>query len=258
MGCNLKFSINGILGTSIKAKGMRIHATLLIAVFLSIACKREMDEPVYETSPDASSTNNKSGLSFLALGDSYTIGHNVLESERWPVILANDLQNKNLKVQKPEIVAKTGWTTSNLLAALLNFKPTHTYDMVSLLIGVNNQYQGLPIEQFREEFHLLLLKSIAFADGKPSKVFVLSIPDWGVSKYGASFDPKQIGTEIDSFNLVAMEECAKEKVLFVNVTTISRYALNDPSMIASDGLHFSGKMYQLWVDSLIPQIKGKF
>jgi len=237
---------------------MRISAILFVSVFLSLACKQQMEQSAYETNSVTSPADNEAGLTYLALGDSYTIGQSVSESERWPIILAKDLSKQNVKLRTPEIIAKTGWTTSDLLATLSNFKPAHTYDLVSLLIGVNNQYQGHSLGDFREEFRLLLLKSIAYAGGKPSKVFVVSIPDWGVTKFGASFGPKQIAVEIDQFNQVAMEECAKEKVLFFNITTITRSGFNEPSLIAFDGPHFSGKMYQLWVDSFISQIRAKF
>ncbi len=238
---------------------MRICFILFLSIFFSFACKKTTDivtEVDNGTPPVTTNTGSGTEFSYLALGDSYTIGQSVSEAERWPVILAKDLNAQKIKVAKPEIIATTGWTTTDLLFSLANKKPGKTYDMVSLLIGVNNQYQGQPAEGFRQPFRQLLLKSIELAGGKASRVFVLSIPDWGVSRYGASFDRKQIAIEIDQFNAVAKAECAKEKVRFIDITEISRIALNNPSMIASDGLHFSGEMHQLWVDTVIPQIKG--
>ncbi len=129
--------------------------------------------------------------------------------------------------------------------------------MVSLLIGVNNQFQGQSIETYKKEFNQLLVKSIALAGGSKEKVFVVSIPDWGASDYAAYYDRGQIAREIDQFNAVARAECEKEKVLFINITEISRKALGDPSMLANDGLHFSGKMHQLWVDAILLQIRGQ-
>jgi lysophospholipase L1-like esterase len=199
--------------------------------------------------------DNTPGLKYLALGDSYTIGESVSIAERWPVILAKDLSNAGKPVKNPDIIALTGWTTRDLLDALDNHKPSSQYDMVSLLIGVNNQYRGRDIEEYRKEFRELLLKSISYATGDASKVFVLSIPDWGVTPYGTS-NREKIGAEINSFNKVAKEECDREKVVFINITDISRKALNDPAMLASDKLHFSGKMHQLWVNEALPKVKS--
>lgn len=195
------------------------------------------------------------GLKYLALGDSYTIGESVTIEERWPVILAKDLKNAGKPVKNPDIIALTGWTTRDLLNSLENYKPSTQYDMVSLLIGVNNQYQGRAIEEYRTQFRELLLKSISYAHGKASKVFVLSIPDWGVTPYGNG-NREKIAAAIDHFNAVAKEECEKEKVLFIDITNISRKALNDPTMLAVDKLHFSGKMHQLWVNEALPKVKS--
>lgn len=202
-----------------------------------------------------SNNDDTPGLKYLALGDSYTIGESVTIAERWPVILAKDLTNAGKSVKNPEIIALTGWTTRDLLNALENHKPSNQYDVVSLLIGVNNQYRGRDIEEYRKEFRELLLKSIGYASGAASKVFVLSIPDWGVTPYGAG-NREKIGAEIDNFNKVAKEECDREKVVFINITDISRKALNDPAMLADDKLHYSGKMHQLWVNEALPKVKS--
>jgi lysophospholipase L1-like esterase len=239
---------------------MKIYFLIFFSMVVSFACSTGGDAVDSENSTGSDSPivpENKTGLSYLALGDSYTIGQSVTEAERFPVILANDLSSQNIKVLKPDIIAVTGWTTGDLLNSLATYKPNKVYDMVSLLIGVNNQYQGQSQDTYRKEFRQLLLKSTELAGGKKAKVFVLSIPDWGASKYGASYNRKQISLEIDQFNAIASEECAKESILFINITDISRRALDDPSLLASDGLHFSGKMHQLWVDSLISQIKRK-
>lgn len=123
------------------------------------------------------------------------------------------------------------------------------------MIGVNNQYQGLSTEQYQKEFSELLKKSITYAGGNPGKVFVLSIPDWSVTPTAAPSNRQKIAEEIDRFNNVARKECASQKVYFIDITPISRQALNDPTMIANDNLHFSGKMHQLWVNKVSPIVK---
>ena len=205
---------------------------------------------------------NESGKTqYLALGDSYTIGQSVSVDERWPAILTAELKSNGKSVAAPQIIARTGWTTRNLLDALEQAPPAETpsgtFDVVSLLIGVNNQYQGRSLEEYRIEFRQLLTKSIGYAGGEAEKVFVLSIPDWGVTAFGEG-NRDHIAAEIDRFNAVAKEECEKQKVLFIDITGISRTALGDPTMLASDQLHFSGKMYKLWVNEVLPQVRRLF
>lgn len=196
------------------------------------------------------------GAKMLALGDSYTIGQSVTEAERWPVLLVKSLKENGIQFRSPDIIATTGWTTRDLIFSVDNAKPATDYDLVSLMIGVNNQFQGKSIDEYRTEFRILLTKSIALASGKVDHVFVLSIPDWGTTPYGES-DRANITKEIDAFNLVAKEECDKLKVIFIDITPISRQALKDPTLLARDNLHYSGKMHQLWVDKVVPLIKSR-
>ncbi|KQS27145.1 lysophospholipase [Dyadobacter sp. Leaf189] len=203
------------------------------------------------------SAADKTGMRYLALGDSYTIGESVDESERWPVLFAKAMRTAGKPVQAPYIVAQTGWTTGDLLLGLQNYNPTEKYDLVSLLIGVNNQYQGRSLEEYRQQFRTLLLRSIDYANGDTGNVFVLLTPDWGVTRYGEG-RRDEIAREIDEFNAVAKEECDKEQVLFIDITPLSRRALQDPTMIARDQLHFSGKMYQMWVDEVLKNVKSRF
>jgi lysophospholipase L1-like esterase len=193
-------------------------------------------------------------LSYLALGDSYTIGECVEESERWSVQLARKLTASGKSVSKPKIIAQTGWTTDELKAAIVSENITQKFDLVSLLIGVNNQYRGRSLEQFRTEFVDLLEMSIQFADGKTSQVFVVSIPDWGVTAFGGNGSKPEISTQIDLFNNVVKEESDKKNIAFVDITPISRQALIDSSLIASDGLHPSGKMYELWAGKIANEL----
>ena len=232
-------------------KSMKIHLVLLIFISSCIACMKD-GEKVINSSPET-----KNGLTYLALGDSYTIGQSVSEAERWPVLFSKTMSESGLKLAEPDIIAKTGWTTANLLSNVSSVNAEKPYDLVSLLIGVNNQYQGLGLEQYRSEFARLLQKSISFAGGKSNRVFVLSIPDWGSTPAGSS-GRELIGKEIDQYNEVAREECAKEKILFIDITPTSKKALTDISLVATDGLHYSGKMHQLWVNDAISAVKKLF
>ena len=197
------------------------------------------------------------GLSYLALGDSYTIGESVPEAERWSVQLANELSLAGKQTATPKIIARTGWTTDELKAKIVSENITQTYNIVSLLIGVNNQYRGRDVEQFRKEFVDLLETAIKFSGNKPAHVFVVSIPDWGVTPFGENGTKKSISDQIDLYNAVKKQETEKKGVLFVDITPISRQALTDKSLIANDGLHPSGKMYQLWVEKMIPELLKK-
>ena len=201
-------------------------------------------------------------MRYLALGDSYTIGESVAEDERWPNQLAA-LITSSPQFAKPiggtergmevTIIARTGWTTDELWQSIQAAKPEPPYDLVSLLIGVNNQYRGYDINEYREQFILLLNESIEYAGGDPNRVIVLSIPDWGVTPFAASRDRGQIGKEINAFNLVNRAESEKAGVHYVDVTPGSREATDDISLVASDGLHPSGKMYSEWARLAYPE-----
>jgi len=181
-------------------------------------------------------------IKFLALGDSYTIGESVSEDERWP----NQLADK-LKIDRPKIIATTGWRTDDLKGAINSANLIDDYDLVSLLIGVNNQYQGKSSAQYEIEFEDLLKTAIQLAKGKNKNVFVVSIPDYGFTPFGK---PKQetITVQLDEFNIINKRITANYKIKYFNITEISRKGLEDPTLVAADGLHPSGKMYTLWVD----------
>lgn len=193
--------------------------------------------------------SNPTEKKFLALGDSYTIGESVAEPERWP----NQLAEK-LKIPAPTIIATTGWRTDNLKDAIdaASLKPE--YDLVSLLIGVNNQYQGKPIEVYEREFEELLQTAIQLAKGKKKNVFVVSIPDYGFTPFGK---PKQerISTELDQYNTINKRIAAKYNIQYFNITPISRKGLEDTELVANDGLHPSGKMYAQWVELIYSGLK---
>ncbi|MCF8419861.1 MAG: SGNH/GDSL hydrolase family protein [Melioribacteraceae bacterium] len=193
-------------------------------------------------------------IKYLALGDSYTIGESVSERERFPVQLADSLNAAGIEVEQTTIIARTGWTTDELKSAIIDSAISDSYQLVSLLIGVNNQYRGRPVENFRDEFIDLLSTAIKFADGDTSKVFVLSIPDWSVTPFAAGRDVEKISNEIADYNSVKKEITEKMNVRYFNITDISKHAAGDKSLIAEDGLHPSGKMYSLWVKRILPHV----
>jgi lysophospholipase L1-like esterase len=176
---------------------------------------------------------------FLALGDSYTIGEGVTPEERWP---------NQLRIGEPEIIARTGWTTGELSAAIDAASLQSPYDLVTLLIGVNNQYRGRGVEEYRREFAALLRRAIELAGGKPSRVIVVSIPDWGVTPFAAGRDRAAIAREIDSFNAVNRAEAWRAGARYADITPISR---QKPELVASDGLHPSGAMYAEWARAIL-------
>jgi len=189
---------------------------------------------------------------YLALGDSYTIGESVAPEDRWPVKLVRDLNKAGFDVEEPVIVATTGWTTSELARGIGRAKVDGQYDLVSLLIGVNNQFRGQSIDTYRKEFRALLHQSVALAKGKVGHVIVLSIPDWGVTPFAIGRDGAKIAADIDAFNHVAKTETEKAGAVWIDITPESRKAATEGTLIASDGLHPSGKMYAEWVKLALP------
>lgn len=196
------------------------------------------------------------GRRYLALGDSYTIGESVGPGERYPVQVRRLLmENDHLDCSEPEIIAVTGWTTGNLLEALSAARPETGYDAVSLLIGVNNQFQGRNQAEYREQFEVLLQKSIRLAGNRPGHVVVLSIPDYSVTPFGRTGDTVLIAAQIDSLNRINAGLARKYAVNYIDVTAESRKGAADPSLIAGDGLHFSGKEYGIWAGLMEPVLK---
>lgn len=191
-----------------------------------------------------------SAQDYLALGDSYTIGESVLESERWPNQLAQVLEGTSLGVDAVTIIAKTGWTTAELIEGIKISKNTNQYDLVSLLIGVNNQYRGQSIERFEKELVALIQTAIEYSKTGSKAVFLVSIPDWGVTPFAKDRNRTQIAKEIDAFNAVISKQAKNFKLPFIDITPISKGASSDLSLLAEDQLHPSGKMYNLWVQKI--------
>ncbi len=194
-------------------------------------------------------------MRYLALGDSYTIGESVEAEERWPVRLAVLLRGRGVAVGEPEIVAQTGWTTNELLAGIDRAAPAGPFDLVSLLIGVNNQYRGRDPGEYRDQFRALLERAVSFAGEEAARVIVLSIPDWGTTPFAEGRDRDRIATEIDRFNAINREETENRGARYVDVTPESRTAAGGgaKTLIAPDGLHPSGAMYAEWARLALPQ-----
>lgn len=190
---------------------------------------------------------------FLALGDSYTIGEGVVAAERWPVQLAARLRGRGIDVADPQIVATTGWTADELAAAMDTAVFAPPYALVTLLIGVNNQYRGRSLDEYRQQFRALLRCAIELAGSDPTQVIVVSIPDWGVTPFAAreGRDAAHIAREIDAFNAVARAEAIDLGAHWVDVTGISR-APEPRAELVDDGLHPTGKQYARWVEAVLP------
>jgi lysophospholipase L1-like esterase len=224
---------------------------LFFFAFLICSCSKEkLPSPATGGAPAAGT------LAYLALGDSYTIGEGATTAERWPVQLAEMARQRGVALAEPEIIARTGWTTSDLSAAIANARLTKTYDLVSLLIGVNNQYRGQSVAVYRTEFQQLLRTALGLAGNRPQRVVVLSIPDWGQSPFASGQDRARIGGEIDQFNAAARQECQSLGIAFIDITPLSRAAAGDNSQFTRDGLHYSGIQMGRWAQLVLPTVEA--
>lgn len=205
--------------------------------------------PIIQT-PVLTIDTSPNPIKYLALGDSYTIGQNVCETCRFPEQLKSRLYGLNTSnIYNLNVIARTGWTTSSLLYAINNQKLSNDYDLVTLLIGVNNQYQGDLFSVYEKEFPELVNKSIFLAKEDKSNVIVVSIPDYAYTPFGNG--NQKITKEIDAYNAFAQNYCIKNNITFINITDITRQGLSDPSLVASDNLHPSAKAYGLFVDRIL-------
>jgi lysophospholipase L1-like esterase len=193
-------------------------------------------------------------MRYLALGDSYTVGEGVAAGERWADGLAAALRAEGVAVEPPRVIATTGWTTDELAAAMDVAEPLGTWDFVSLLVGVNDQYRGRGLDDYRALFEGLLHRAVALADGQADRVLVLSIPDWGATRFGAESgrDRAAVSRELDAFNAAACALCERHGVAFVDITGISRERGDDAAMLADDGLHPSAAMHARWLQAALP------
>ena len=196
-------------------------------------------------------------MRFLALGDSYTIGEAVDADGRWPMQLAARLRGEGVPLDDPRIIATTGWTTDELSAGIDAAEaeaPLGTFDLVSLLIGVNNQYRGRPLDEYVAQFGALLARAVALAAGRADRVLVLAIPDWGVTPFAVQSgrDRAQIAADLDAFNAAAEAVCQRHGVAFVDIAPVSRARGGEEAMVASDGLHPSAALYTEWTRLALP------
>ncbi len=187
---------------------------------------------------------------YLALGDSYTIGEQVPHKDNFPFQTVSLLRDKHLDVADPVIIATTGWTTDELAASIREHNIREAFSFVTLLIGVNNQYRGRSVDNYRQEYMQLLNQAVAFAGGNPDRVFVLSIPDWGVTPFAEGRDRNQIAKEIDEYNTACKEITLARKCHYLDITASTRDNGNKPEYLAADGLHPSGKEYAVWAHRL--------
>lgn len=235
---------------------MRIHILTLLIFITSLSCSTEDKKQALTPNPNTgdNTEQEQDRFKYLALGDSYTIGQSVDKSLRYPVQIADSLERRGYYMEDPTIIAVTGWTTSDLKAGIKAANPQGPYGLVSLLIGVNNQYRGMDINIYRKEFGELIDQSIYFAGNDTGRVIVLSIPDWGVTPFASGMDRDKIAREIDHYNAINKEITLSKGIVWIDVTGISRLAENDVTLIAGDGLHPSGKMYTEWVRLAVPEI----
>lgn len=223
---------------------------LLISSLLVAACEKQSQPP--EPSP----VINPITIKYLALGDSYTVGTAIGQENAYPFLLKDRLEtNDSVAAVKVDVIAQNGWTTSNLQQGIFSRKPATNYDFVTLLIGVNNQYQGKSKTEYRKEFRELLEQAIQLGSGNRDNVFVLSVPYWGVTPAADRSRKEEIAVDIDLFNTINKEITDSLGVSYFDITAISRTADHKLDLVAKDGLHFSEKMHELWLDIIYSDIK---
>lgn len=225
-----------------------IAIVLFCLAILFFACSSKTLQDPSPQSPDTAAKK------YLALGDSYTIGASVSPEERFPAQTVSLLSKEGIKMNEPQYIATTGWTTIDLLKAIAAQNPATDFDIVTLLIGVNDQYQGLDTNGYKIHFTHLLKQSIQFANNRPSHVFVLSIPDYSVTPFALGSDTALIRKEIDAFNSINKKITLSFNISYTDITPLTREAKNDASLLA-DGLHPSGKEYAKWAELLVTEMK---
>ncbi len=234
---------------------MKMSSTLFVMMLLFGCSKNESNPelPGAKQEELAATSTTVPQQRYLALGDSYTIGESVSQAQSFPYLLVSKLNAKGKNFASPKVIARTGWTTNDLQKAVVAADITGKYDFVSLLIGVNNQYQGLSKTTYRSQFKDLLNRAIIYSGGKPNHVAVISIPDWGQTPFGkkSGRDRQKITEDIAAFNAINKAEASARGVIYTDITAISNKVTSDPTLVAKDGLHYSGKMHALWVDAII-------
>ncbi|SER13027.1 Lysophospholipase L1 [Pedobacter rhizosphaerae] len=234
---------------------MKLLISLLLS-FLIPSCTKTQYMPDTSVSEKNMPASIKQSQTYLALGDSYTIGEAVETSASFPYQLQQLLNEKGLNVSSPRIIATTGWTTDELQEAINKSQIDPKYDFVTLLIGVNNQYRGYPLAQYKKEFESLLNQAITFAQGDKTRVFVISFPDWGATPFGqqSGRNLETTAAEVDAFNAANREISNQAGVSYTDITPESRNARVDAGLVATDGLHPSEKMYAAWAQAICPKV----
>ncbi|MEO8034749.1 MAG: SGNH/GDSL hydrolase family protein [Acidobacteriota bacterium] len=218
--------------------------SLLVAALLLLSCSSS----VRVTDPNSVQPPS---TRYLAIGDSYTIGQSVPAIDSFPVQFAAALRASGSDVGQPKIIARTGWTTAEIAEAVERDGVRGPFQLVTLLAGVNDQYQGFSAGDYRQQFVPLLRRAIELAGGEPQRVIVISIPDWGATPFAEGRDRAGVGREIDAFNRINLEEARRAGTRYVDITEESRHARTNPSLVAPDGLHPSAAMYGEWVAALL-------
>ena len=240
---------------------MRLIFFILIFIAGNSACQKKNHETMPSVPETPTSPPMEKKYTYLALGDSYTIGESVPAADNFPNQTVSILNSGQANFQPARIIAKTGWTTDELEAGIITANAVDPlllpYDFVSLLIGVNNQYRGRPVEDYKPQFEALLKKAIQFAGGKADHVIVLSIPDWGVTPFAQGRDRKQIAREIDVYNAANKSIAHQYQVYYIDITPGTREAATDTTLLAGDGLHPSGKEYAKWARAVAEKIKAE-
>ena len=216
-------------------------AILFLLIFI-VAMKRPLQKKAY---------------TYLALGDSYTIGEKVPPEENFPNQAISILRKKGFEFAAPRIVARTGWTTDELKSGIHKSKLANHYDFVSLLIGVNNQYRGREASDYIKEFEFLLKQALKFAGNNPNRLIVLSIPDWSSTPFGEGKDRQKIALQIDEYNKMNKQVADKYRVHYINITPGTRQAADNIELLAEDCLHPSGKEYNKWAVAVATIIKSE-
>lgn len=230
---------------------------LVICIAFNLSCSieksalnQELEQETDDTQPVINPSSTRDVYKILALGDSYTIGESVCKSCRYPEQLKDSLKQEFNAKFKLKIIAQTGWTTSNLIHAIESEKPSKDYDLVTLLIGVNNQYQGNPFNDYKNEFIDLVNRATEFAKGNKADVIVVSIPDYAYTPFGNG--NRNISAAIDKYNEFAMKHCNLNNITYINITDITRKGLEDSNLVAQDGLHPSKLAYTKFVNRILP------
>ncbi|HSK13330.1 MAG TPA: SGNH/GDSL hydrolase family protein [Phnomibacter sp.] len=243
--------INSILLTG----WMAFRATLTLTLFVCVgSCIKDPGTVQPAPTVTFNPTLPQGPLRILALGDSYTIGQGVGTDDRFPHQTVALLKQMGRNFAEPEYIAATGWTTANLLDAIARENKPKNYDVVTLLIGVNDQYQGREQAAYSTQFRQCLDQAIQHAGGRKERVFVMSIPDYSVTPFARSLDKERIAKEIDAFNSINRSISLATSVNYIEITVASRDAITDPTLVAADGLHPSAKEYRKWAEKLVARI----